>query len=279
MVKASASDVSELLVALPMYDLPQLQKHNDVFWTAVAQRLIEAGLSNVPARLHRSDSPLLDLWRAPGLLLAQTCGYPLMKVLQENVQLVATPKYLAEGCQGAYHRSAIVVRRDDEAKALMDLRGRRCAVNEMSSNSGMNLLRGKIAPLSNGVSFFSSVLTTGSHLTSLRAVADNIADVAAIDCVTLAHLKRYFPDLVSAVRVIEWTDESPGLPFITAEGTDESTIAAIRTALFSTLLDENLTETRQNLLLDGFEILPLQAYQKIDAIEQQSIAFNYSQLK
>jgi ABC-type phosphate/phosphonate transport system substrate-binding protein len=262
-----------------MYDFPQLQKHNDVFWSAVAQRLVDAGISDVPASLQRSNQPLLDLWQAPDLLFGQTCGYPLMTVLRDRVQLVATPKYSAEGCRGAYHRSAIVVRRTDDANELKDLRGRRCAVNESYSNSGMNLLRGKISRISNGAAFFSSVITTESHLTSLRSLVEGRADVASIDCVTLAHVKRYYPDLYTAVRVIDWTDESPSLPFVTAEGTDEETITAIRAALFFILDDNTLSETRTTLLLDGFEVLPLQAYQRITDIEEEAIALGYPQLK
>jgi ABC-type phosphate/phosphonate transport system substrate-binding protein len=238
----------EVIAALPMYDFPQLQKHNDVFWSAVAKRLVEAGISNVPATLYRSKQPLLNLWQSSELLFGQTCGYPLLTLLRDRVQLIATPKYSAEGCQGAYHRSAIVVRRTDDASELKDLRGRRCAVNEGYSNSGMNLLRGKISRISNGAVFFSSVITTDSHLTSVRSVAENLADVASIDCVTLAHIKRYFPELFQAVRVIDWTDQSPCLPFVTAASTNEKTIAAIREALLSTLDDDSLSDTRAALL-------------------------------
>jgi ABC-type phosphate/phosphonate transport system substrate-binding protein len=262
-----------------MYDFPGLQKHNDVFWSAVAHRLVDAGITDVPANLERSDKRLLDLWQAPDLLFGQTCGYPLMALLRDRVQLVATPKYAAAGCQGAYHRSVIVVRQFDKADELKDLRGRRCAINESYSNSGMNLLRGKISRISNGAIFFSSVITTESHLTSLKSVVENLADVASIDCVTWAHVKRYYPELYEALRVIDWTEESPGLPFVTAKGTDGETIEAIRAALFSILEDDALGETRAALLLEGFEVLPLHAYQRITDIEQEAIALGYPQLK
>ena len=36
---------------------------------------------------------------------------------------------------------------------LADLKGRRCAVNQIDSNSGMNLLRAAIAPLADGTAF------------------------------------------------------------------------------------------------------------------------------
>jgi hypothetical protein len=54
------------------------------------------------------------------------------------------------------------------ATSLDDLRGGRCAVNDLGSNSGMNLLRAEIAPLANGKAFFKSVLVTGSHLAGQR---------------------------------------------------------------------------------------------------------------
>jgi ABC-type phosphate/phosphonate transport system substrate-binding protein len=143
----------------------------------------------------------------------------------------------------------------------------------------MNLLRAKISRISNGAFFFSSVITTEAHLTSLRSVVDNLADVASIDCVTLAHIRQDFPELFQSVRVVDWTDESPCLPFITAQATDTRTIEVIRGALFSILSDDILSETRAALLINGFEVLPLQAYQKVVDIEQEAISLGYPQLK
>jgi ABC-type phosphate/phosphonate transport system substrate-binding protein len=262
------------IAALPMYDLVGLEAANDALWTAIAQRLTAAGVEGAPERLTRSR-PLEAVWTDPGLLLGQTCGYPLVTALGGQVRLVATPKYGAQGCDGALYRSAVVVRRADPAQGLADLRGRRAAVNDLGSNSGMNLLRAEVAPLAHGAPFFGHVAITGAHAASVQAVAEAEADVAAIDCVTFAHLQRLRPRMTQGLRVLAWTTATPGLPLIAAATTDAALLAALRQALAAVARDPALAAVRATLLLDGFEILPQEAYDTILALERDAISRGY----
>ena len=190
--------------------------------------------------------------------------------------MVATPVYDADGCDGAWYRSAIVVRREYPAGGLAALRDTICAVNAVDSNSGMNLLRAEVAPLAQGAPFFRRVIITGSHAASLRAVATGEADIAAIDCVTLALLSDIRPDAVAAIRILGWTTPSPGLPMITAG--DDHTLLALREALDAAARDPALGATRRALRLLRFEVLPPDSYSMIRALEDQARAANYSTL-
>ena len=187
--------------SLSMYDLPELQWANDRLWAAIAERLEAVGLADVPTALER-ERPLDEIWTDPRLLLAQSCGYPVVTNLRGRVQLVATPHYRAEGCRGPFHSSAIVVRKADRAQALADLQGTRLALNDAASGSGMNLMRAAIAPLAGGETFFSEVILTGSHLASLHAIAEGEADAGAIDAVTWAHVRDLRPELAGRLRVL-----------------------------------------------------------------------------
>ncbi len=257
-----------------MYDLPELQAANDALWAAIAERLVAQGVEGVPDRLTR-DIPLEAVWTDPGLLLGQTCGYPLVASLGQRVRVVATPRYTAPGCDGALYRSALIVRASDPAIGLADLRGRAAAVNDPASNSGMNLLRVEIAPLAHGASFFAAVTITGGHVASVAAVAEGRADLAAIDCITWAHLQRLRPDTTKALRVIAWTKATPGLPLIAAVTIDATLLAALRQALAEVAHDPALAALRDALLLDGFETLPNTAYDAILALERDAIAQGY----
>jgi len=260
-----------------MYDLPELEAVNDALWAALAERLRAKGVDDVPDGLTRS-APLEAIWTAPQLLLAQTCGYPLATSLGERVRVVATPRYGAPGCDGALYRSAVVVRASDPARHLADLRGRRAAVNDLASNSGMNVLRAEIAPLAQGAPFFDAVTITGAHAASVEAVAAGEADVAAIDGVTWAHLQRLRPSATKALRVLGWTRATPGLPLIAAATIDAAHLAALRQALVEVAHDPELAATRAALRLEGFEILPEGAYAAIRALEQDAIAQGYPRL-
>jgi ABC-type phosphate/phosphonate transport system substrate-binding protein len=265
------------IAALPMYDPPELQAANDALWAAIAARLESDGL-DTPQRLTRG-LPLEGVWSDPGLLLAQTCGYPLMTTLRDRVCVVATPRYGAPGCDGPFHRSAVVVRQNDLAASLADLRGRRYALNDLASNTGMNLMRSLIAPLAGGEAFFGAVTVTGAHAASAEAVAVGEADVAAIDCVTFALLQRLRPAVTRPLRVLAWTASSPGLPLITAVATSAGARAAVSRALADTVRDPSLRETREELLLEGFEFLAASCYDAVLDLERSAVAHGYPVLR
>jgi ABC-type phosphate/phosphonate transport system substrate-binding protein len=256
-----------------MYDFPELRWATDALWAAVAARVPGA-----PAHLDRARG-LEDIWTDPDLLLAQTCGYPLMTSLAGKVALVATPRYRAEGCDGALYRSAVVVRADDPARCLGDLRGRRCAVNSGDSNSGMNVLRAEIAPLAMGGQFFDEIMMTGSHAASLQAVAQGGADVAAIDCVTWAQVQRLRPDETRRLWVLGWTRASPGLPLVTSVGTDAQMMRRLVLALDEVAAHPGLAAVRGELLLDGFDATPMADYGTILRLEREARDLGYPVLR
>ncbi len=220
-----------MIASLGMYDMPFISVANDTIWASVAARI-----DGAPAHLDRSR-PLGEIWRSPDLLLAQTCGLPLLVELGGVVQLVATPIYRFPGCDGPRYRSWIVVGANSPATTVADLRGHRAAINGWDSNSGMNLLRAAVAPLASSGPFFGSVTVTGGHLASLAAVATGEADAAAIDCVAYGLVARHRPDLVAGTRILASTPGSAGLPLVTAAATSPALVATLRTALRRMLTD------------------------------------------
>ena len=265
------------LAGLPMYDFGRLAAANDALWQAIAAGLTAAGRCDVPAKLDRSP-PVDRLWQDPRLLLAQSCGYPLTTSLSGRVRLVATPRYRAAGCSGPTHGSALVLQAENYCNDLAGLRGRRCAANQRHSNTGMNLLRAAVADFAGGEPFFRSVTWTGSHRASLAMVAAGQADVAAIDVVTLAQLGRIEPELARQVRILGWTEATSGLPFITSGKADDATIELLRAVLLDIASAPAHAALRDELLLDGFDILPEAAYRSVLALEQRAIDLGYPDL-
>lgn len=250
------------IASLGMYDLPALQSANDALWSGLANWLRRNGVDGVPDRLER-DRPLSQIWDDPELLLAQTCGLPFATTWKGRLRYVATPCYGAPGCEGPLYRSVIVVRCDRPAQSLADLRGTVAAVNERSSNSGYELLRRAVAPLSQGVPFFGATILTGSHKESACAVAEGNADLAAIDVVTYAHLRRYCPDLTEHLLGVGWTAPSPGLPFVTAASASDELCDLLARALAWATTSVELRSACETLLLDSMSSLPLGEYRAI----------------
>ena len=269
---------TDSVAALTMYDFADARPAHDALWQALGAQLNRAGITGVPSALARGREEAA-LWRDPRLLLGQACEYPLVHGAGSFLRIVATPCYKVPGCEGRLYRSAIVVRASDPARQLADLRQRRCAVNDPQSNSGMNLLRAAVAPLARGARFFDAIVPSGSHHNSARLVADAAADVAAIDCVTLAHLRRFDPALVAQLRVLDWTPAAGSRPFVTTAGTRDETLAALRAALVAVSLDPDLRAVRELLFLDSVDVDPDPGLTLTRAHERRAIELGYPELR
>lgn len=253
--------------SLPMYDADPAAV--DAWWQAIARALRVHGVADVPPRL---DEPTeLDThWRDPRLLLSQTCGFPLVTSLRDDVQVVGAFRYVAPGCSGIDYRSELLARIDD-AEAIEGFRGRVPAVNALDSHSGWNALRGLVAPLARDGMFFSDPVITGSHRRSLAALQSAEADIAAIDCVTLAGLRRRHPDLLRGLRVVGATAPAPGLPLITSAATSPEDLAALRRALQDACTDSSAAEARAALFIDGFEPVPAATWGRIEDVRRSAL--------
>ncbi|HMJ10546.1 MAG TPA: PhnD/SsuA/transferrin family substrate-binding protein [Polyangiaceae bacterium] len=235
---------------------------NDAFWAALRSNLLLHGVSDAPKRLER-DLPLPRVWSDPELLFSQICGAPYAAGYADQLTLIGTPHYAAPGCDGAYHRSFVIVNRASPARDIEDLSGACVAVNDRGSNTGFNLLGDWLSPLSTGEPFFARLVISGAHMESMRLVAEGAADVASIDCVTHAFLARHHPELVSATRILARTALTPAPPWVVSRSTPRRVVEALRDALRTVLSSPRMTGLGSRLLLQGFSELPAASYRAI----------------
>jgi ABC-type phosphate/phosphonate transport system substrate-binding protein len=239
-----------MFAALPMYERPQSREAHDRFWTLVRDSLRESGLP-APDTLDRTVHHM-DGWARPDLVLGQICNLPYRARFQDRVTLIgASDTGLPDAIPGYYY-SVFVVRADDPATDPADYRNGRFAYNEGLSNSGWDAPQTWAAR--NGFAFPAS-LRTGTHFESLRAVAENRADIAAIDAVTFRNFMRWEP-IARRVRVIGHTAATPGMTFVTALGHDPSPYRAAISAAISALSASD----RDTISLYGIVPLPASAY-------------------
>ncbi len=171
------------------------------------------------------------------------------------------------------------VAEDSPATELLDLRNAVCVVNSHQSHSGANALRAPVAPLNRGGRFFSRIVTSGSHPASVAAVARGEADLAAIDCVTYAHLERYRPSRLEGTRGLCYTAHAPGIPFVTRAGSGPDRIRQLQTALLEAFEEPEVRAAGAAVFIDGVEILPLSAYDRIIEFQRLAIAQGYPELR
>jgi ABC-type phosphate/phosphonate transport system substrate-binding protein len=178
------------------------------------------------------------------------------------LKYVATPHYAVSGCEGANYCSFIFTRID---QSLDSFRGGIAAVNNPDSMSGMLALKLAFAPFARQGKFFGGVTESGSHVNSMLAVRDGLADVCAIDAVCVAMARRYRPDYLEGLIEIARSPSVPSLPYVTRNGN----IDAMRAALVAAFADSELQECREQLFLSGHSVLRPNAYERITDLERE----------
>lgn len=267
-----------LSASFPMYDFEEVHGAHEVLWNSVARKLRKAGVKGVPAALDRARD-VHELWTDTGLLLSQCCGADLVGRYAGTLTLVATPRYRAPGCDGCFYSSVVLVAENAPATEISDLRNAVCVVNSHESHSGTNALRALVAPFSQRGRFFSRIVTSGSHPASVAAVARGEADVAAIDCVTYAHLERYRPSLLEGTRRLCFTAQAPGIPFVTRAGSDPDRIRQLQNALVEAFEEPEVRAAGAAVFIDGVRILARSAYDRIAEMERLAASQGYPELR
>jgi ABC-type phosphate/phosphonate transport system substrate-binding protein len=263
--------------SLPMYDWPEVREAVDAWWAGLAAAFREAGVQGVPDALTRTPSQE-DMWGRDDLLFSQTCGYPLTHAWRGRLTPVATPAYAAWGCEGADYCSFVLVHRDSGFSAPADLAGARAAFNGPDSQSGYSALRAVFAPHARGTRFFGTLVETGAHAESMRAVAEGRADVCAIDAVVWEMARRHRPGIAKSLREIARSPSAPGLPYVTAAATSAADLARLRHGLRAALSDPTLEEVRRALLIEDAVELDIDAYDRVLEIERAAVAAGYPEL-
>lgn len=215
-----------------------------------------------PATLPPDEFDLAVLWRHPDLLVAQTCWGLLKAGLAAHVEVVGQPSYAGiEGGKGMLYSSAILMRpqpaganrpavscnakrerrrRKDvpapaDGKPLIPLGligGRRLAFNDSLSMSGILAFSRDLEALGAGIGIFGARIETGSHRASIVAVAEDRADVCAVDCRAWCIAQRHEP-AANAVEVVGWTGLRKGLPMIASKYRAPAVLKELRAILSS----------------------------------------------
>jgi len=201
-----------MIASLMMYQRPQLEDVHNRYWALIRENLAAYGI-NSPEALSQ-DAEEFSVWNDPELVLSQTCGMPYRNDLHDKVTLIGTPDFALHKCEPGYYRSAFIIRKSDQRDTLPAFRQAVFAYNQQFSQSGY------AAPFQHLKTFgfwFNDRLHTHQHLQSARAVATGRADIASLDAVSWRLMQEY-EDFASDLRVLEWTQPTPGLPYIAAAG-------------------------------------------------------------
>jgi ABC-type phosphate/phosphonate transport system substrate-binding protein len=253
--------------SLAMYPFAHLREAYQQLWEGVVERIAADRLSLpaqllpallLPAQLTWTDD-VAGLWASPDMIVAQTCGWPLVTALAGRVRVLGSFAYDVDEAQGAHYRSAIVATRPG---GLDDFAGAAVAVNNPDSLSGWVSLR-------SAVPAYGPVVWTGAHRLSLVALHEGRAELAAIDAVSFAHIAYSEPHLVAGLHLVGRGPLVPSLPLIARLDLPDADIDALRSALAAVLDDPQLADARRQLRISGFEPLDFDDYAPIADLDPE----------
>ena len=261
-----------------MYDLPEISWALDQFWSNWTRRLRAAGVPDLPAKLThgRHFSELMD---DPNLLVSQCCGYDILHRYRETLMPIATPEYTAPGCIGGNYCSVVVVSDNSRFDDVRQMHDTVAAINGPESHSGMSALRQLVADHHVDGKFFSDVIVTGSHLASLALIRRGDAEVAAIDTVTLALIRRHRPQALAGIRELGTTYCAPAPPFVVSSNLPAEQVALITATLFDLFADPTLIGCLDVMMLQRICPASREDYWIINAFEQHASMAGYAELR
>ncbi|MDP2290843.1 MAG: PhnD/SsuA/transferrin family substrate-binding protein [Actinomycetota bacterium] len=241
------------VASLAMYPFAALREATDQLWEAVRRHL---GWG--PAALEW-DILTPDVWFHPELLLAQTCGWPLVTQFADSMGVVGAFDHDVPDAHDGTYRSALVSSIDATLDDLRDRPGVVAAVNGRDSLSGWVSL----VYAWGGVP--TDVIETGAHVESVRAVADRRAHVASIDAVSWALLGDLEPALVEGLHLVGAGPRVPCLPVV-VPAARVGHVDALRAAFTAAVAEPDLAGSLAVLRIRGFVPLDLADYLPLRAL-------------
>lgn len=181
-----------------------------------------------------------------------------------EMQLLAAPQVMGDT---VYH-SLLIVPADSPAQSMADLRGGVFAFTDPISTSGRNYPIWLVQQMGETVaSFFSRTFYTYSHDDAIRAVANHVADGAAVDSLVYAFALEREPELAQKTRVIHQSPAFGIPPVVISPEARPQLVADLQAAL----LQMNETAAGQAALqaagMDGFVLIEDAAYESVRELE------------
>ncbi|MDF0602901.1 PhnD/SsuA/transferrin family substrate-binding protein [Psychromarinibacter sp. C21-152] len=139
---------------------------------------------------------------------AWICGYPFLQH-RDRLALLGVPVWRGR----PQYQSYLIVRAEDQAKALADLRGGIHAFSDPNSNSGYLVTASDLARMDETPErFFSRAIFTYGHRNVVRAVADGLTRSGSVDGYVWEALASVEPSLTAPTRIVaksEWLGFPP----------------------------------------------------------------------
>lgn len=237
---------------LPFYDR----------WAAYLGRKLGRQVEFIQRRSYRD---VIEMLRTGELDFSWVCSYSFVQAWDADlVDLVATPVFRGQ----PLYRSYIIVHSDKPATGLMDLEGTSFAYTDPDSNTGYIVPRVMLREAGRSPDrFFRTTFFTWDHGQAVEAVAEKVADGAAVDSYVWEYMASQRPRLAERTRIIQRSDEFGFPPMVARRGIDPGLRALFSEALLNMASDTEGRRLLGEMMLDGFITLPASHYDTVRALQ------------
>jgi len=165
--------------------------------------------------------------------------------------------------------SYIITRTNEAVSSFDELRGKRFAFTDPDSNSGclvptyMLAQRGETPK-----SFFSDTFFSESHDASIRAVASELTDAAAVNSLTWKFIQQREPELAESIHVVEQSPPFAMPPVVVSPSLNPALKAELKEALLTLHEDEKAVNLLKKLQIDRFEEIDDDAYEAVRTMHE-----------
>lgn len=218
------------------------------------QRLIDHLGRRLGLRVQALDFPsyreVNQQLRSGEAELAFVCGGPYVAGEEEfGLQLLAVPEVAGR----TEYRSYLIVPADSPARSLAELRGKTFAFIDPDSNSGFIAPSYELAQMGETPEgFFGSFLFTYAHDRSIRLVADQQIDGAAVASTTWNYLTQREPQLLERVKIIARSPAFGIPPVVASPAMDPQLRQAVTEVLLGLHLEPEGQEILRGMGIDRF---------------------------
>jgi phosphonate transport system substrate-binding protein len=227
-------------------------------WADYLGRKVGRPVQFVQRRTYREAMEMLETGEHD---FSWICSFPYAKFRDSKIfGLMAVPVFEGE----PLYRSYIVVQKDRSFRTIDDLEGRVFAYSDPDSNSGYIVPRQMLSDLGrNPDSFFRQTFFTYSHSETIEAVAERVADGAAVDSYVWEYLNRRQPQFTSKTKVIQRSETFGFPPLVYRTGVDAELRTRMTEALLTMDKDPEGRTLLAELMLDRFITAPSSLYNNV----------------
>ncbi len=217
---------------------------------------------------RRTYQEINDLIKNGEIDFAFTCSGPYVEGNKEfGLKILVAPEAHGRNTYNSY----IIVPENSSYENMTDLRGKRFAFTDPLSNSGTFYPAYRLSLINETPESFFGVdengrnnyIYTYSHDNSIIAVAEQLAEGAAVNSQVYEYMKKVRPDIISKTRIIEISPPYANPPVVVSKDVDPFLEKKLRDIFLNMDNDEEGKKILSSVMIDRFININDSAYDSI----------------